>query len=181
MADFMDMTGRVFGRVTVLHRVFPNDNTGGVRWMCKCSCPKGTMWPVNGKSLRAGYTKGCGCNPRSNRKADYHCLYVNLVKTARHEQHEVGITFTDFVEYTKLDRCHYCGGKLKWAKHRRDENGFSGYNLDRKNPALGYTADNIVPCCGRCNMAKGRRFTYEEWVEIGKVIATFQERKVCVI
>jgi hypothetical protein len=28
---------------------------------------------------------------------------------------------------------------------------------------LGYVEVNVVGCCKRCNIAKGNRFTYDEW------------------
>lgn len=52
-----DLTGQVFGRLTVLYRV-PNkkDRT---RWMCRCSC--GKEKEVNAHELKAGKTTSCGC------------------------------------------------------------------------------------------------------------------------
>jgi len=48
--------------------------------------------------------------------------------------------------------CEYCGGSLPKA----------GYGLDRKDNSLGYTSENSVPCCTRCNTMKGALLTYEE-------------------
>lgn len=44
--------------------------------------------------------------------------------------------------------CHYCGLE---ASH--DPRGHHG--LDRADNAKGYTKDNVVPCCRRCNRVKG--------------------------
>jgi hypothetical protein len=48
--------------------------------------------------------------------------------------------------------CDYCKGTLPEV----------GYGLDRKDNALGYTLENSVPCCTRCNTMKGSLLTYEE-------------------
>lgn len=51
---FIDLTGKKFGKLTVLNRV----GTKGSRWLCKCEC--GRTKEVNGQNLRTGHTKGCG-------------------------------------------------------------------------------------------------------------------------
>lgn len=57
-------------------------------------------------------------------------------------------------EYVKIltDTCHYCGCFL----------AHTGSGLDRKDNALGYTAENCIPCCKRCNNIKGPDLTYRE-------------------
>jgi hypothetical protein len=51
-----DFTGKVFGRLTVLHR---STQSGRPKWVCKCSC--GTMTTVRSDHLRSGCTTSCGC------------------------------------------------------------------------------------------------------------------------
>lgn len=58
MGNIRDLTGQVFGRLTVLSRA-PNDCTGHVRWLCKCKC--GTEKIVNKDALLSGATVSCGC------------------------------------------------------------------------------------------------------------------------
>jgi hypothetical protein len=58
MAGFMDISGQVFGRLTVIVRVQNNKN-GGAKWLCSCSC--GKQIDVSTSSLRGGGTKSCGC------------------------------------------------------------------------------------------------------------------------
>lgn len=61
-----DLTGRVFGKLTVIGFVFKNERqangTAGRRrtdWLCRCEC--GTEKRINGQSLKRGKTKSCGC------------------------------------------------------------------------------------------------------------------------
>ena len=54
--NFIDLSGRTFGRLTALYRV---DGPGAVRWACQCSC--GNTKTVLSASLRNGLTKSCGC------------------------------------------------------------------------------------------------------------------------
>ena len=73
-----DLTGRRFGRLTVLERVEdyrcetwypwlekPIVNKTA-QWLCRCDC--GNEKVVIGANLRAGRTKSCGCLQRERRK-----------------------------------------------------------------------------------------------------------------
>jgi hypothetical protein len=51
---------------------------------------------------------------------------------------------------------------LKFAEFGVKKHG-QGHQLDRKDNHLGYLPGNVAPCCGRCNAAKGSRYSYEEW------------------
>jgi len=53
----IDLTGKRFGRLTVLSRA---ENAGNMsRWLCECDCGNQTI--VYGNNLRRGYTQSCGC------------------------------------------------------------------------------------------------------------------------
>jgi len=54
----VELTGRRFGRLVVLHRA-PRRPDGRARWVCRCVC--GQERVVDGKSLRSGNTRSCGC------------------------------------------------------------------------------------------------------------------------
>ena len=58
----LDLTGKVFGKLTVLQEVEPYIYPCGkkeVKWLCKCEC--GSTKEVVRSSLRSGDTKSCGC------------------------------------------------------------------------------------------------------------------------
>lgn len=57
MPKLIDLTGKRFGRLTVIERYGTVD--GHAAWKCKCDCGNKTV--VNGKWLRAGKTTSCGC------------------------------------------------------------------------------------------------------------------------
>lgn len=56
--EFIDETGNVYGKLTVLSR---DENTfnGKARWKCQCEC--GTITSVSGNNLRTGLVRSCGC------------------------------------------------------------------------------------------------------------------------
>lgn len=74
-----DITGQVFGRLTVLKRdSFANGKT---RWLCRCECGQSTV--VIGQLLRNGKTRSCGClrADRAAERATKHGGYVGRKPT----------------------------------------------------------------------------------------------------
>ena len=59
MPTFKDITGRRFGRLTVLKFNKIRTPYGWARWDCICDC--GTKRTVIGEDLRTGHTRSCGC------------------------------------------------------------------------------------------------------------------------
>lgn len=58
MANPIDLTGKRFGRLTVIRRA-PNNKDGRAMWLCRCDC--GNERIIMGKCLRNGHTQSCGC------------------------------------------------------------------------------------------------------------------------
>lgn len=52
-----DLTGRTFGRLTVLGPA--GSSSGKPAWLCRCGCGKEII--VRGDHLRSGHTTSCGC------------------------------------------------------------------------------------------------------------------------
>lgn len=57
MPKFMDLTGMVFGRLTVLEQSHKKGRK--LYWHCKCEC--GNFKTASGADMRDGHTKSCGC------------------------------------------------------------------------------------------------------------------------
>lgn len=55
----IEMTGKKFGRLVVIKEAMERSKDRRVCWVCKCDC--GNEITVDGKSLRNGNTKSCGC------------------------------------------------------------------------------------------------------------------------
>ena len=53
----IDLTGREFGRLTVIRRAGSKNNKPA--WLCRCSCDNTKV--IAGSSLRSGLTTSCGC------------------------------------------------------------------------------------------------------------------------
>lgn len=59
MTRRIDMTGRRFGRVTVLEFAGVTEQSRNARWKCRCDC--GTVFVTTGDALRRGSCRSCGC------------------------------------------------------------------------------------------------------------------------
>lgn len=57
----IDLTGRKFGRLTVIERG-QTSKAGMPRWICQCEC--GNIRLVQGEQLRGGRSQSCGCYAR---------------------------------------------------------------------------------------------------------------------
>jgi hypothetical protein len=67
-----DLTGRNYGRLTVIRRG-PDTPTNAIRWLCQCSCGNTTL----GRSgdLKSGDKQSCGCLLREQRRA---CQFIDM-------------------------------------------------------------------------------------------------------
>lgn len=83
MANFIDLTGKRFGRLTVKSRA-SNDKSGSARWNCICDC--GNYTTVLGGHLRKGKILSCGCYMRecSSHRLKEHPTSGNLKHGMRH-------------------------------------------------------------------------------------------------
>lgn len=102
---------------------------------------------------------------QERRKSGYHAKHIRTPKTrytdclrhARYKSLEWFISFEDYINLIK-QKCFYCEGPLPETK----------VGLDRKNNNIGYTLDNVVPCCRYCNQLKSNIFNFSEFVEFSK-------------
>lgn len=60
MPPLIDLTGKKFGRLTVLKRHPQNTTNNHPRWICKCDCGNDNVI-VQGTHLKSGHTTSCGC------------------------------------------------------------------------------------------------------------------------
>jgi len=82
--------------------------------------------------------------------------YTRLM-SVRRRAYRRGMDFDltiEFVELVAQSPCIYCGS-----------NGAPS-ELDRKNNLRGYTQDNVVPACRRCNTTKNMYLTFEEMMKV---------------
>jgi hypothetical protein len=72
----------------------------------------------------------------------------------------VDLTLQDYERLIETACCHYCDAALP----------ATGHGIDRKDSSLGYTLENVVLACDACNRIKSDLFSYEQMVEIGRLL-----------
>lgn len=110
----------------------------GLNRRCKtCSIKNTEKWKTeNPESYKTAYKK-------SSRAVK--TRYKQSLNRAKESGKHWDIKFEDYEKLIKKNMCEYCGGELNETR----------VGLDRVDSSIGYTLDNVVPCCGRCNLIKG--------------------------
>ena len=93
--NHIDLTGRIFGRLTAVEPTDRRDYKGSVYWKCKCEC--GNYVQVTEDKLMRGINKSCGCLQKENRKRISERL------------HRVDGTCIEFIEKRKFRRDNKSG------------------------------------------------------------------------
>lgn len=89
-------------------------------------------------------------NPSVNKDKNRHYLrtergrWMELQKSARHRGLALNLSEEEYYRLTRGAACFFCKGPLPEA----------GHGLDRVNNALGYSLENVLPCCKYCNRAR---------------------------
>lgn len=168
-ANAEEVTGRTFGDLTAIKRVKTNGKGRSATWLFKCVCQNLVKKDLH--AVKKGSGDNCGCKTiskyhRTSGIVAYAWLFTKFKWACRNRKIKNALTLRDFLEFTTIDKCHYCYAHIYWAKHSTHcgkQPGNNGYHLDRKNTDIGYKKENCVVCCRRCNYGKGTSFTYEEW------------------
>ena len=146
-----DLTGQVFGRLTVISRA----QDGGTlaypkyRWNCLCECGKAKI--VQGQKLRIGRTRSCGCG---------HNLRHGGKSATR--EYRIWARMLDRCYRQDNDNFRFYGGRgvIVCANWRNSFESFLadvgiaptvGHSIDRENPNGSYT-------CGHCDECKARNW-----------------------
>jgi hypothetical protein len=61
MGKFIDLTGRKFGKLTVLEYYGKDSRGKNNLWLCECSCSGSILPTVSISNLMSGHTRSCGC------------------------------------------------------------------------------------------------------------------------
>ena len=162
---YKNIMGKKFGRLIAIKREGTNWHQRTSIWLCRCECGKEIKTTT--KLLTSGSKKSCGCLHKLPwGEGSFNQLYITKKSEAKKRKYEWQINKDQFRQLVQQS-CYYCGNSPSQYFNRRGSNGKFAYNgLDRIDNNKGYTLNNIVPCCGKCNMAK---FTmtvedFKEWI-----------------
>ena len=165
---FIDETGNRYKRLTVVSRA-TNSKSRQAQWLCLCDCGKNVI--VLGSNLRKGQSGSCGCLQIDGVSLEYgeaafNVLFRNYNRRAKKKGLNWNLDKETFRKLTSSS-CYWCNIRPIQSGFPSGLNGSYIYNgLDRVDNNEGYTQENVVPCCKRCNRAKDTLSTLEfmEWV-----------------
>ena len=117
---FIDLTGREFGRLTVLG--YAGSRKGAAMWWCRCAC--GASVRTTGTLLRRGQSKSCGCFQR-DRATETHTTHGHASK--HRPKHQLFSTWCAMRRRCAHHR-NYAGRGIKvCARWNQGEHGKSGF------------------------------------------------------
>lgn len=157
------LLGKKFGKLIVEKFVGSDKRNNSI---CQCLCDCGNRKNVLTYRLKIGHTISCGCE--KTKLQPYEWIYNVLKRSAKSTGRMINMSFQEFLTFTEICNCHYCGEVIEWSKFSNKSN--QSYYLDRKNNNEDYKKDNCVVCCKRCNWIKGTEFTYTEMLKLGKTV-----------
>lgn len=151
MSAVKDITGERFGMWTAIQPVNRISASGKKFWLCKCDC--GTVREVEGKSLRTGISKGCGCTRYE------HAAIASRLANTKHGMRNTRLyviwqAMKGRTQYPTTHSYEYYGGKgvTICDEWKNDFQSFAdwalshGYNdtltIDRINPNGNYEPSN---------------------------------------
>jgi len=149
-----DLTGQVFGRLTVLYRGPGRPQGGGKpRWICQCEC--GNQADIPAARLKMGSNKSCGCYRRDRMGGMYRTHGKSktppytMFYDARKRAVQTGVPFSITPDDIRIpDVCPVLGIPLDGATRDRTA------SLDRVIPSKGYTPENVCVISFRANRFK---------------------------
>ena len=152
--------------------------------MGKFQCDCGETSKARVAAVSGGYTKSCGClNHVLGKGSKYppgiaagRRLFTNYKNTAKGRGICFDLEIDHFLELTKSN-CYYCGSPPSsvtswWRKTTDPRNQYTYNGIDRKDNGAGYTKENSVPCCGKCNFAK-KQMSPQEFIDHATKIASY--------
>lgn len=172
----IDLTGKVFTRLTVISKVL--DECGN-KWNCKCSC--GNILKVRGIYMLTGKTKSCGCYHKDAMWKGYgdisNSYWYSISKSAEKRGHEFLITkeyaWDIFLKQNR--KCALTGLPLVFIRSYVTTK--QSASLDRIENNKGYIEGNIQWVDKRVNCLK-TKYSSKDFILICKCVADYSKDNI---
>lgn len=166
-SQIIDLTGQIFGKLTVLRQDKSTNKVTSARWICRCSCGKeGSFYS---STLRKGHSSSCGCGWRTKfeeisgeylSRVERNARIRNLVFSVSPQE-----LWDKFVAQGK--RCALSGAVITFSPNPKTHSQTA--SLDRIDSKKDYTKDNIQWVHKTVNRLK-MAFPESEFLEwVGKI------------
>jgi len=100
-------------------------------------------------------------------------IFSHLKQGAKRRHIKILFTKKEFEHWYNKQKqvCYYCARTVKEIINDKKERTNLKFRLsiERTNNKKGYSLNNIVLACARCNMIKGSYFTAKQMLKIGKI------------
>lgn len=127
--NFIDLTGRVFGKLTVLE--WDSTRRYNTFWKCTCECGKENLY-ISGKDLKKGKSASCGCKKVNNKRGmENHkskCIlqmnketnqYINIYESILIASKKTNVKPSAIYDY--IQGRYFGGGGYKWQHISKNE------------------------------------------------------------
>lgn len=153
--------GEVYGVYEVIEEIkIPTEKCYVTKYKCK-NIHTGKEYIYRGSYLHKLKERVEDKFSKENQFGLRNFLYRSYKQGAKNRGHSFDLSFEEFNSIISCN-CAYCGELPKEAdgelliKRGDTHQPTIRYNgVDRVNPELGYSIDNCVPCCPKCNYMKG--------------------------
>jgi hypothetical protein len=178
MGKFKDLTGKKFGRLTVISKVQSSKIKGKTAWYCICECGGSTV--VRSTCLTSGGTKSCGCFRRElgHNKGKHHSCSTRLYRIwSGIKQRTSPNNPQHFGCYKDVYLCKEWESFVVFQKWSL-ENGYTDQlTIDRVDNHKGYNPNNCrwvdkhIQSLNRCTSYKiDGEYLYDIWEKGDKIV-----------
>lgn len=146
----------------------------GLAYYCKACAAIGVkQWRENNKERAKEATKQWCENNKERVKETSGAYarttegkYAKLKNSAKTRSLELQISFEQYVEIIKDNKCYYCDASLV---------GTTGGSLNRVDSNKGYLVENVKPCCKFCNQIMSNYSIEELSNRVYKIVARMKK------
>ena len=130
-----DLTGKKFGKLSVLAKTNNRADGGSVVWLCKCDC--GNIVEISSKKLVNGLAVSCGCYQKERQKYSMKKLHskqfkenTNIDLIAKHKANSNN--------KSGIRGVHWCSSKNKWIASLSFQKKTYSKAFENKEDAIKY-------------------------------------------
>lgn len=152
-----DLTGQTIDKLFILEIVDVRRGENVYNIQCEC----GNIIQRTTSHIQRLKYKSCGCSTEHrkgiNRLPGSTAALNSLYRRYKYDAIDRGYNFDlsiEWFEFITQKPCFYCNAEPSQAHGKQYAEPYIYNGIDRYDNTLGYTEDNALPCCGRCNMMK---------------------------
>ena len=177
-------TGEKRGRLTLIKRSFSKN--GRCYGEFNCDCGRKIITEIS--NVNKSRQISCGCIKKeswfhrriADGEASFNALFSRYKKGAEYRNLSFEIKKEEFRKIV-TQKCHYCNRSPSNFSTKSGSSGnlltpFCCNGIDRIENNKGYTKENCVPCCARCNKMK-HKLAQHDFVHHCKLVCNFQKNK----